>query len=359
MSQHFDLDPNEKDFFDDFLKEEGIPVHEGYSVEKLGQLEVAPWKRMGGLGAYVRLIGAATVNAGYLNHIPPGESLKPQGEITDNLVLVLDGRGATDLWYSGEEKKKYRINWGQYSLVKVPPGVRYQHHNLDKGRPAKLFTATSLPFFLNLLGTKDLIFGNNYVSEFWQKELGKDMFAPDKGNLTSNTKPVVWHGYVISNVKSFSALDITTKRGVENRSVHFDMGPGLNAHISEFAVGKYKKAHRHGPGAHVIVLSGEGYSLIWREEKKKMKIDWKEGSLFIPPSRWYHQHFNTGTTPARYLAIHSPVEHMLHAETFEDRARDQIEYYQEDPSVMPTYEAELAKKRIASRMTPDLYSKAS
>ena len=60
-------------------------------------------------------------------------------------------------------------------------------------------------------------------------------------------------------------------------------------------------------------------------------MPWHEGSLFVPPGKWFHQHFNLSGTPARYVAFHPPLQFHGYAEKVEDRAKDQIEYPDEDP----------------------------
>jgi gentisate 1,2-dioxygenase len=123
-----------------------------------------------------------------------------------------------------------------------------------------------------------------------------------------------------------------------------------------FAAQTYKKAHRHGPGRAIIIPAGEGYSVMWEEGKEKIVVPWHECSLFVPPNRWFHQHFNVGGSNARYLALHPPMQFHGHAEKVEDRAKDQIEYPDEDPFIRQKFEEELAKRGVQSLMPDEAYS---
>lgn len=77
--------------------------------------------------------------------------------------------------------------------------------------------------------------------------------------------------------------------------------------------------------------------------------------MFSPPDMWFHQHFNTGAEPARYLALKGKgaPEHPLKIglagpnsdpSTMKDH---QIEHEDEAPWIYEMFEAELAMKGIA------------
>ena len=49
-----------------FIEQEGIPVHKGFFVKDIRKVELAPWSRVGGLGAYLNLEGSEGVNDAYI-----------------------------------------------------------------------------------------------------------------------------------------------------------------------------------------------------------------------------------------------------------------------------------------------------
>jgi gentisate 1,2-dioxygenase len=77
----------------------------------------------------------------------------------------------------------------------------------------------------------------------------------------------------------------------------------MSAHLEQYPSGTYPRGHRHGPGAHIVILSGEGYSFLWEEGQPCIRINWRPNSLFVPPANWFHQHFNPSPQPVRYLAL--------------------------------------------------------
>ena len=147
------------------------------------------------------------------------------------------------------------------------------------------------------------------------------------------------------------------ERGAGGGHIRFNMAKGsMNSHISQFPTATYKKGHRHGPGAHVIILSGEGYSLMWPEGEEPTRYEWGPGTLIVPPNMWYHQHFNTGTEPARYLAFKHEVVSIRNAQGVPKAwisqriGGDQIDYADETPKVRTMFAEELAKHGLKPRM---------
>jgi len=211
---------------------------------------------------------------------------------------------------------------------------------------------------MNIFRNADFIFNTPF--DFKERFNGEEGFFSETGKVykfTEGYQGTIFETNVIYDLPNYP-LWSWEERGAGARVAWFEMaGNTMGSHVAEFPVGTYKKAHRHAGGSHVIIIKGKGYSLMWREGSPIQRFDWQEGSMIVPPERWFHQHFNTGPSPARYLAIHGLSTRKFNIgkkryaiDKSMKEGGDQIDYEDELPEIREMFEKELAKSGIAPEM---------
>lgn len=339
--------------YEQWLDSEQVPVVRGFHVQDLSTVEVAPWPRNGGLGAVIALDGTAQTNDAHIWVIPAGGRLQPHRYLFEELVYVLSGRGATSVWL--DEAHKQSFEWRAGSLFSIPLNAWQEHFNLQGDAPARLMAVTNAPLVMNLFHDLDFVFQNPF--DFRSRFAGEDDYFSGKVNIYPGRS---LETNFVADIPTFP-LSEWSARGAGGKNVKFELANNtMCAHVSEFPVGTYKKAHRHGPGAHVIIINGQGYSLLWPEGQPRTRVDWQAGSMFVPPERWFHQHFNSGATPARYLALRwgsrkFKVPSLWDDDKLEQDVRgggDQIEYEDENPEIRQIFEEACRRSGADVKMPP-------
>jgi quercetin dioxygenase-like cupin family protein len=324
-----------------WIESEGIPVLSGSYVADVRSVELGEWNRKGGKGAYLRF-SDQLVDDAYVCEIAPASSLKPQRHLYEEMVLIADGRGATTVWYDGTPKRTFE--WEKGSLFSVPLNAWYQHFNSSGSEPARLFALTSAPPVIELYRDLDFIFNTNRIFRDRFDPSQEDFFARP-GKYHTEYYGGVLHSNFIRNIREIRLVP-RARKGGDNKNMYIHMAGGtMFSHVSEFPVGTYTKAHRHGPGAHIYILEPTGYTLMWHEGESPKRYEWYEGSVISPPAGFWHQHFNTGRRPSRYVALHASRA----IERYEGGI-DQIEFENEDKGVRKLFAEECAKNGITVNM---------
>ena len=315
-------------------QQEGIPIYRGSYIEDLSTLELKPWARIGQMGAFVSLAEQHEDDA-YVLEIAPGGQTEVLHHLFEAGILVVSGRGATTFWQSDTDKQV--VEWQPGSVFSPPLNCYYQHFNLDGERPARLFVVTNAPMVMNIFRSSDFIFGDAHI--FKDRYDGAENYFADAGESLDEQ---LWKTNMIPDLRAFNLKDQPGQVG--HRMGFLLANNQMATHCSSFPPGTYKRSHRHGVGAHLIILDGQGFSLFWFEGEERRKVDWKDGSVLSPRDREYHQHFNTGPGPARYMAFRlGALKPSRNTADDEDGRPKPTEYEDEDPGIYDLYVEECDK----------------
>ena len=351
-------------YYERWMKREGVPVVEGFGVTDVRRLQLKPWKRLGCDGAYLQFRGLEGITGVYVGRLAAGLSTEPERHLYEKIIYILQGEGVAEI--QQRDCVPQTLQWQTGSLFSPPMNVLHRLINYSSA-PALFLAVTTAPMALDHYHNEQFIFNSDF--SFSDRYDGQPGYfeAGHERYLAASNRQWIWETNFIPDARN-AHIDAQEQKGTGVHITQFEISDNtLIGHLAEWPVGRYHKAHFHGGGAVLVVLRSEGYTLMWPNHlgirpyengfgDQVVRVDWEPGSVFSPPTNWFHQHFNTGSEPALQLALRCGSQKFplgirvaaIRAGVYTSvkQGGTLIEYDDEDPSIRQTYESELARKGI-------------
>ncbi|POF34497.1 cupin domain-containing protein [Roseibium marinum] len=367
--------------YDRFMEADGIPVFRGVGISKVQNLPLVNWPRMGGRGSYIQLHGTEGKWGNYVVEVPAAGALNVEKHIYEEIYLVVEGRGSTEVWME-EGGPKHVFEWQTGSLFSIPVNAYHRIVNATNS-PALLLGGTTAPNLMNLIGDKDFIFNCPYgfMSRF---SADRDFYKPNEEIEPDPIRGLAMRRTNLVPDVMNCDLPLDNRRSPGYRRVEpFMTANKFYLWIGQHETGKYSKAHAHTSAAVLVCVKGKGYTYTWPEEcgvnpwkdghaDRVKRVDYEPvGLVSAAPggARWYHQHFNTSSEPFRLSAWFGPNHPSLVTglppgeKQIDYTAMDvteggtSIPYWMEDPHIRSEFEEHIGRTGAKSRMDPVLYDK--
>lgn len=367
--------------YDRFMDAQDIPIFRGIGVSRVQDLPLSPWKRVGGRGCFIQLYGTEGMWGCYIVEVPGAGALIAEKHLYEEVCLVIEGRGTTEVWREGEERRKHIFEWQRGTLFSIPVNVMHRIVNAGSS-PALLLGGTTAPNIMNLYDNLDFVFDCPF--NFRDRFSGAANFYKPSDDIVPD--PVRGLAMRRSNMLPDiinCELPLDNRRSPGYRRIEpFMTNNQFYIWIGEHETGRYSKAHCHTSAAVLICLRGKGYTYTWParigpqpwssgKSDQVRRVDYEPvGMVSAAPMSgdWFHQHFGISAEPLRLTAWFGPYKpgrNMERGAPGEDvidygaiDIRDggtAIPYDEEDPYVRKEYEETLKRSGGMSPMEPSLY----
>ncbi len=261
--------------YDLFMESDEIPIYRDIGVSKVQNLPLQPWKRMGGRGTYIQLHGTEGKWGCYVVEVPGAGALNPEKHMYEEVYLVVEGRGSTEVWLEGDNKR-HVFEWQKGSLFSIPVNAMHRIVNASSS-PALLLGGTTAPNLMNLINNTDAIFNCPY--QFRDRFSGADDFYKYKDDI----EPDPVRGLAMRRTNFIPDivncdLPLDNRRSPGWRRVEpFMTGNTFYLWIGQHENGHYSKAHAHTSAAVLICVKGKGYTYTWPERLGLDAVEGRQG----------------------------------------------------------------------------------
>jgi hypothetical protein len=335
-----------------WLERQDVPVHKAFYVQDVRTLPRSYWKHRGCPAVIVDLEGYKGLEQVCVLEIPPGSDIPPFRMALEEIVYVLEGTGLATVWAEGHPKVTFE--WQKHSYFRIPTNYHYQLSNARGDRPALTLHVNLLPLAMQTNKNPDYFFKNPMIelSELYAED-GKTFYSAEARAVQRGHR-MSWHANFFPDLTIWDKLEA---RGSPGRLAY---GGGIWFPNSSFSTSlmclparRFRAPHRHAAGTAIVgIQEATGFVVMWPEDGEYLVAPWQEGSIFVPPTLWYHMHVNSGPVENRQLRIRAPRAGTNPAAD----VRRTIPFYQVDPWIRAKFEEELAKNGLTSLMPEEAYT---
>ncbi len=143
-----------------WVRGEGLDIISAQYVRNLRTVELKPWPRRGAAsGSTSTTTPRASPTIATSAPSRPGKSSTPQRQLYEEMILILDGRGATSVW--NDEGKRITFEWKAGAMFAIPLNCWHQHFNGSGQEAARYVGVTNAPAVMNIYDDTNFIF--NYA----------------------------------------------------------------------------------------------------------------------------------------------------------------------------------------------------